>query len=67
MVKIKCNFKVLGKKVKKKQILSVTFICTGLLLYLVEGLPARTDFKHFRFRVFEISLRVFIDVNKPVL
>lgn len=57
-VKIKCNFKVFGKKVKMEQILSVTFICNGLLLYLVEGLPGRADFKHLRFRNFEIFLGV---------
>lgn len=43
-----------------KQVLSVTFICNGLLLYLVEGLPVRADFKHFRFRIFKIFLRVFM-------
>lgn len=59
-VKIKLTLKGFGKKVKMKQVLSVTFICNGLLLYLVEGLPVRADFKHFRFRIFEIFLRVFM-------
>lgn len=30
-VKVKCNFKFFGKKIKMKQNLSVTFICNGLL------------------------------------
>lgn len=44
-----------------KQILNVTFMCSDLLLYFVEGLPVRAYFKYFRFRNFEIFfLRVFM-------
>lgn len=51
-----------------EQILSVTFICNGLLLYLVEELPGRADFKHLRFRFFEIfPWGIYEVVNNPVL
>lgn len=47
-------FLKIGKNVKMKQILNVTFMCSDLLLYFVEGLPVRAYFKYFRFRNFEI-------------
>lgn len=44
-----------------KQILNVTFICSDLFfIFLRDILPMRADFKHFKFRNFEIFFRIFM-------
>ena len=44
-----------------KQILNVTFICSNLFFILLRDiLPMKIDFKHFKFRNFEIFFRIFM-------
>ena len=44
-----------------QQILNVTFICSDLFFILLRDiLPMKIDFKHFKFRNFEIFFRIFM-------